>query len=1296
MICRVLKPRKALNKAFLKVKPNRIEIEGFKTHLITLLDRTNDTESEEFHKNLVSDFLKDTYYKQNHFINTKGRNDLVIHNGPHANSTVGVIIEAKKPTNKSEMIKSLAEGDSQKQMISKLNVKAFQELVLYYLRERITHKNLEVKHLVATNINEWFIFDATLFDRLFAQNKNLVKQFNDFEAGRLADTKTDFFYKQIAEPFIDSITSDIEFTYFNIQDFQKPLRNAEKADDNSLIALFKLLSPEHLLKLPFTNDSNSLDKRFYSELLHIIGLTETKEGSKKLIERHKAGERHTGTILEDAIIQLDSLDKISRLEKPNQFGNAQQERLFNVALELSITWINRILFLKLLEAQLLTYHKTSLSRGAGGVSEYKFLNLDKIQSYDDLNSLFFQVLARKYDERNEDVKKAFEKVPYLNSSLFEPTELEQVALFISNLKDDKTIPIFSQTVLKDQQGKKRSGNLSTLQYLFEFLEAYDFGAEGGEDIQEDNKTLINASVLGLIFEKINGYKDGSFFTPGFITMYMCRETIRKAVVQKFNETKKWSCTTLEELYDKIEDRKEANKIVNSIKICDPAVGSGHFLVSALNEMIAVKNDLKILQDREGKRLKEYQVEVVNDELIVTDEEGELFEYNPSNRESQRIQETLFHEKQTIIENCLFGVDINSNSVKICRLRLWIELLKNAYYKTPPLERGQGGVLETLPNIDINIKCGNSLVSRFAIDADLKQALQKNKWTIETYKLAVQSYREARNKEEKKEMERLILQIKQNFTFEIRRNDPIKKRLDKLASELYHRFTGTYLFEPEAPYNETDKKLEKKRKAEQQKLENEIEELNAKIEEIKANKIFENAFEWRFEFPEVLNDAGDFVGFDVVIGNPPYFSMSKIKEQSSYFENAGYLTYSKSADIYCLFYEKGVQLLKPKGILTYISSNSWLRTQYGQFLRKFLVENANPMQLINIEDIQVFEDATVESIIIEVEKSEWNSQLKAISLKSDFNLSKSLESYFIDNNIIIYNLNENGWTIGNQEEAELKFKIESLGVRLCGLDYQINYGLKTGFNEAFFMTTEKRNQLVSDDSSNADFIKPALRGKDVSKFNYVWKDIWVLLIKQGVTNEQNISGINPEKFFSNSYPSIYSHLKEIGDSIKGKGKGLYARDDQGDYWWELRPCVYYDEFEKSKIVWGELSDSQKFAYDDSGMYANNTIFFITGNNLKYLLSILNSKVAKWYFNEISTSSGMGTNRWLKYKIELLPIVQPADEQKESVEKLTNIIISMKKQNPSADTTDLESQIDQLVYQLYKLTEEEIKIIENSKN
>lgn len=888
MELQILKPRKALNKAFLKVKPNRTEIESFKTNLIQLLDRTNDTESEEFHKNLVIDFLKKTYYDPNHFINTKGRNDLVIHNEDKAKSSVGVILEAKKPTNKSEMVTT-----------EKLNTKAFQELVLYYLRERITHKNLEVKHLVITNINEWFIFDATTFDRLFAQNKNLVKQFNDFEGGRLADNKTDFFYKQIAEPLIAGITTEIEFTHFNLQDYQKLLRNDDKTDDSKLIALFKLLSPEHLLKLPFTNDSNSLDKRFYSELLHIIGLTETKEGSKKLIERNKEGERNTGSILEDAIIQLDSLDKISRLDRPAQFGNTQQERLFNVALELTITWINRVLFLKLLEAQLITYHK--------GDKSYSFLNLDKIKNYDDLNSLFFQVLARKYDERNPDVKEIFEKVPYLNSSLFEPTDIEHSTLFISNLKDDKTIPIISSTVLKNDQGKKRTGKLSTLEYLFEFLNAYDFSSEGSEEIQEENKSLINASVLGLIFEKLNGYKDGSFFTPGFITMYMCHETIRKAVVQKFNETKNWKCQDLNEIYNKIDDTKEANAIVNSIKICDPAVGSGHFLVSALNELIAVKNDLKILQDRDGKRLKEYQVEVVNDELIVTDEEGELFEYNPSNKESQRIQETLFHEKQTIIENCLFGVDINPNSVKICRLRLWIELLKNAYYKNIT-------ELETLPNIDINIKCGNSLVSRFEIDSDLKQALKKSKWTIDSYRIAVDTYRNAQSKEQKREMEKLITDIKSDFRSEISLNDPKVKKLRKLSGELFQMTQQQQLFE----MSKKEKAAWNKKVA---KLTEDTKKLEIEIEEIKANKIFENAFEWRFEFPEVLNAEGDFVGFDVVIGNPPYGALFNETEKSYIKSNYQFCDYQ--FDIYMTFFERSYDLLKDLSQLCFIVPNTWL-------------------------------------------------------------------------------------------------------------------------------------------------------------------------------------------------------------------------------------------------------------------------------------------------------------------------------------------------------------------------------------
>ena len=256
-----LQPRLALNKAFLKIKPNRTQIEVFKSNLIQVLDGCNAKESEEFHKNLVSDFLKNTYYSPHYFINTKGRNDLVIHNGKDAKASVGVVIEAKSPTNKSEMIS-----------VENLNGKALQELVLYFLRERISHKNLEIKHLVVTNIYEWFVFDAQVFEKQFAQNKSFVKQFEEFESKQLSGIKTDFFYKDIAKPFIETLKNEIEFTYFDFRNYDKPLRNADKEDDKSLVALFKLLSPEHLLKLSFANDSNSLDKNFYCELLHIIGL----------------------------------------------------------------------------------------------------------------------------------------------------------------------------------------------------------------------------------------------------------------------------------------------------------------------------------------------------------------------------------------------------------------------------------------------------------------------------------------------------------------------------------------------------------------------------------------------------------------------------------------------------------------------------------------------------------------------------------------------------------------------------------------------------------------------------------------------------------------------------------------------------------------------------------------------------------------------------------------------------------------------------------------------------------------
>ncbi len=1193
MQIKTLKPKKALNHAFLKVKPNRTEIERFKTNLIQLLDRTNDTESEEFHKNLVIDFLKKTYYDPNHFINTKGKNDLVIHNGNNASSTVGVILEAKKSTNKAEMVST-----------ENINRKAFQELVLYYLRERITHKNVEVKHLIITNIHEWYIFDAALFDRLFAQNKNLVKQFIDFEEGRLADMKTDFFYTQIAAPFIEEIKFEIEFAYFNLQEYQQQLLNENKADDKKLIALFKLLSAEHLLKLPFVNDSNSLDKKFYSELLHIIGLTETKEGSKKLIERNKDGERNTGSILEDTIIQLDSLDKINRLEKVSKYGATQQERLFNVGLELSITWINRILFLKLLEAQLISYHK--------GDTSFSFLNYDKIKNYDDLNSLFFQVLARKYEDRNADVKKAFEKVPYLNSSLFEPTEIEQVTLLISNLKDDKTIPVIANTVLKNNQGKKLTGQLTTLEYLFKFLDAYDFTSEGAEDIQEDNKALINASVLGLIFEKINGYKEGSFFTPGFITMYMCRETIRKAVVQKFNETKKWSCTTIEELYDKIEsskeDRKEANDIVNSIKICDPAVGSGHFLVSALNEMIAVKNDLKILQDRTGKRLKEYHVQVVNDELIVTDEEGDFFEYNPTNKETQRIQETLFHEKQTIIENCLFGVDINPNSVKICRLRLWIELLKSAYYKAPsPLERPGGEALETLPNIDINIKCGNSLVSRFAIDANLGPALEKSRFTIDSYRVAVHTYRNAENKEQKREMEKLISTIKNDFVSELSfRNkeakDTVKYRglVVKIATDINNRIAFGEKISPKL-YKELETATKNKEEAE------------SKISEIESNKIFENAFEWRFEFPEVLNDNGEFVGFDVVIGNPPYIRQEEFIELKPYLKSK-FEVFNSIADLLTYFVELGYSLLKDKGTFQFIISGKFTRATYGNLMRKFLSEKTSLTHYIDFGGKPIFDEATVDAAIVGFIKTNVieNQTLIFKEINKQDDILTDFYSYLRYNAIQypVSALSEETWSFDSFEMLSIIKKIEKFGTPLRQWDIQINRGVLTGYNEAFLISEEKKNELVDEDRSSNEILKPLLRGRDIQK--HLADNIVNWLVGTFPTKRLNID----------EYPAIKKHLEQFGKNIYQSGeKG--SRKKTSHQWFETQDNIaFWQEFAKPKLIWKRIGSKLRFCYDESGAYCLDSTCIATGEKVKFLTAVLNSKLCNQELFRLSPKTGTG--------------------------------------------------------------------------
>ena len=1259
----------------------------FKANLIGLLDKVNvienqsNDESEEHLKNNIRDFLRDTYYKDSNAINTKDKKDLVIHLGKTTDSEVGVLIEAKRPANLNEMVS--AENP---------NKKAFHEIILYYLDERNKGGNSQLKQLVITNINEWYIIDANHFDTFIYRNTKIQKLYET----KINDHKDNpFFYEEVAK-IIGKLDIEIPCTYFDIRVYEPILRNGNKEDDIELSGLLKIFSPQYLLKEFSPNDSNSLNDRFYKELLHIVGLEEVKEGSKYIIRRKRVN-RNVGSLIELTIDAIETEDTLRRLKDESIYGDTKADRTFNVALELCLTWINRVLFLKLLEGQLVTYH-----RGDKGLC---FLNTATIRDFDELFKLFHKVLAVNLNDRTDTVKTKYSKVPYLNSSLFEISQLEDKVIKINSLDNDGQLELINSTILKEE--RKRTDKLPTLRYLFEFLDAYDFASEGSDAIQEENKTIINASVLGKVFEKINGYKDGSIFTPGFITMYMCKQSIRLAVVWKFNDycqkngLQDIRLATIEDVYDLIGrkiSRPIANDIVNSLKICDPAVGSGHFLVSALNEMIAIKSELGVLMDKTGKTLRDYKAEVINDELYVYDfETGEQVKYivpdqknfDPdygqggglrqreirSGSEKQRVFETLFYEKQMIIENCLFGVDINPNSVKICQLRLWIELLKNAYYRTDVPG------LETLPNIDINIKCGNSLVNRFPLDANLSSALKSIKYDFKAYRGFVNDYKNEKNREVKHGLMSIIRAIKSDLNFESNREHPIRKKLNKMQSEFNNLIAPQIFEDQEVDYGNSNYNKDKKERA--AFLNVEINKLTKILFDIENGLAYKNASEWRFEFPEVLNNNGDFEGFDVVIGNPPYFSLSTIKAQSGYFQNAGYVTYSKGSDIYCLFYERGNQLLKPNGFLTYITSNSWLRSIYGDLLKKFFTQNMQPLSLLNIEDIQVFAEATVESSIMMLQKAKNNTPFFVANPTKDYVIGTSLSDYF-KRNRFEYRIPETSeWVIGNEITGILKSKIERNSKLLKDFNVLINRGLLTGYNVAFIIDEDIKNKLINENPKSAEIIKPILRGRDLKMYSFEFSNQWCICTFPSLN-------LNIE-----DYPAILNHFMHFGKSRLEQLGHTDSRKKTRNKWFETQDAIsYWEDFEKPKIIWGEISDKPKFAYDDGNFYAEATTFIMTGEKLKFLLGILNSKVSEWYFNQIGTTTGMGTNRWKKYKIEMLPIKVPSESIQLQIETLVDRIILLKKDNPTYDTRSIEMEIDQLVYQLYELTSDEIMIIEGA--
>ncbi|GAA7256479.1 hypothetical protein BD0084_14700 [Helicobacter pylori] len=589
--------------------PNQEQLKAFETAFNTFLE-TNPQENENHHNDAFNDLLKGIFkYK----VKPTKKIDSAILN---ENNEVEVIIEFKAIKNPNEFIKK---GD--------LNVKALHESLFYYLIERKNGNN-NLKHLILATIKELCIIDANEFE-VFNKDKEIEKAFKNCHDRKGNDTRTKAFY-DACQKRLNELDRSLKYHYI-------PLKK------ENLALIYQALSPNFLLKIPKYSDANTLNKDFYEELLYILGLEEQNDKGKILIKQSR-----TKNSLSDAL-------KAS-------YNNLDDEEV----MALLIAWNNRILFLRLLESLLNSFKH---------FNEKSFLTIENFKDFNTLNTLFFEVLAKKNSERLPEIKedKILEKIPYLNSSLFDKTPLELKGYEIK-LLDNKKLEIYKNSVLKKDNPKQEP--LPLLKYLFEFLRVYDFTTTP-KDIKDNTNTsesrLINPSVLGLVFEKLNGYKEGSFYTSSFITSYMCKESITTIVLDKFNATYQWDCKKLEVLREKIDrnfSNEKAKEYLNTrltLCVCEPGVGSGHFLVSALNEMVWVAYELGLIAS-----LYRHELRLENDEIIIHTPEDKVFKYTIPHSENDphhQIQKELFELKKSIIENCLFGVDINPNSCEITKLRL---------------------------------------------------------------------------------------------------------------------------------------------------------------------------------------------------------------------------------------------------------------------------------------------------------------------------------------------------------------------------------------------------------------------------------------------------------------------------------------------------------------------------------------------------------------------------------------------------------------------------------------------------
>lgn len=1053
--------------------------------------------------------------------------------------------------------------------------------------------NSSIKFIIITNFYDFYIFKAREFERLFATNKHFITLYANFtNPNSLFKGNTDEFYKETSKllnspEYLKSISQDahekpsLKGFHLNL----KPILAQDKADFKSLKPIFKAFHKDFLLDEFNPNDANSLNSAFYEELLYILGLCEVKESSKLLI---KPSSQSANTLYNAILAKLP-----------------QDKQDFERVMSFVVLWLNRILFLKLIEANLVRFNDDE---------SLKFLNPNKVRNFKALSQLFFEILAKKPKDR---ANSTLDYLPYLNSALFQKQAIEREILDISALDDNAPLPYFAKTQIKDKNAKKKAGSVPLLVYIFEFLDAFDFGSDEKSPELALQKELISSSVLGLVFEKLNGYKEGSFYTPSFITSYMCRASLEKVVLSKFNDKFKWQCEDLKALRERIDrdfstKAQEFKAVLNSIRICDPAVGSGHFLVSALNEMIAIYHALGLAQ-----RLNPCELALLSDELVITKPNGEIYAYKKpkiKNDESHAIQKALFTLKKQIIENNLFGVDINENSCEITKLRLWIELLKNSYY----LQKDDEGFdenlndeihqMQTLPNIDINIKCGNSLISYFELNRSLTH-YPNIKERMQKYKSVIKDYKEGFF-DDKMRIEKEIKALKESFRtfcFKDKFNKEIKAFTAKC--EAYSKKYGNFLAKDDENLSLYIAQSFSFFDFDENKARLEFSALKKEYESI-FNLESKKPFEWRFEFPEVLNENGEFMGFDLVVGNPPYV----VKKKKDYPQ------YQWNGDLYTMFFELGFKLAKQNGYLNFITPRFWLVNASCEKMRKYFLNSVN---LLSLVETNPFEQAKTENVITEIQI--YNKQQNFVKHSKEVNNVFS----FVDN------IDKKDFLVNSK--CEIIFNVDKNLLALFDKICKDTILLKS------IMQTKRGAEYGKKFIKEFNSGMKILLGEDMRAYNIEWNDTFV---------DISLKDIQRLLEFFNTKNLIY--LRRVDK--------------------RLSASISNEMFAFTKNIYGIQITNKKY-------------------NPKFILGLLNSKLLNFYYLKKFTTKKEDIFPEIQtYLYEQLPIPQINSTNQSLVDKIINLvdkILDFKKADK--DITELESKIDDLVYQLYSLNKDEISIV-----